>query len=730
MNEDDLISDIYFKTILKENFIYYRISSQNADIFFQPPLTQDEIANGDKRPEDVEYSLAIYHAYEKNNTYGTGKICHIYRPYWITAKGLKIPAKTYLIDNLIEYIWRIDVPDDIDIKDISNYPLLLDPTFGYTNVGASTASIENRIWVFDATAPSSGDAIKITAYIHKTSTGTHNYKFAIYNSSKNLLEETTEYSTSTAETSWITLNLITKEPLTGSNVYKLCAWGNSASLALEIHYDTGTGASYRDLTYLPNYPNPLGATTNIARNLSIYCTIEINDTDVLDGKLQIVSATTDTNLLDGKLQIASDDTDVLDGKLQIASDYTDVLDGKLQIASDETNELDGKLQVASDETNILDGKLQVASDDTNQLDGKLIIESEVTETNQLDGKLQIASDETNILDGKLQIASDETNQLDGKLQIASYETNQLDGKLQVASDETNQLDGRLQVASDETNQLDGKLIIESEATETNSLDGKLIIASDEINILDGKLQVASDETNILDGKLQVALDETNQLDGKLIIESDELLNLDGKVIISSDENNYLDGKIIIESEFIEILDGKLQITSDITETNVLDGKLIIVSDETNALDAKLTLTSIILSVIMEIANIIKNRLLLIADIKHVGDFAGLLKDITINPFKVLCAFVSYDRGEYRDKIVNRKYYQVDRFYKIYLIHKNIKEKDIETIYLGIDQIEEKLIGYKYENFSFSIISHNIEEINEDHIIYVINLKITTEHDII
>jgi hypothetical protein len=75
------------------NQIIFSTFGQNIDLFLQPPLTEQEIAEGHGRPDHVVNSIALYHPYKQGdytamggNNYQSGKFGHLYRMKAIDAK--------------------------------------------------------------------------------------------------------------------------------------------------------------------------------------------------------------------------------------------------------------------------------------------------------------------------------------------------------------------------------------------------------------------------------------------------------------------------------------------------------------------------------------------------------------------------------------------------------------------------------------------------------------------
>ncbi len=111
--------------------------AENLDFFYQPALTQAEIAEGAFRPDNVVGSYAVYHKEKANHVvgqtnYATGKAYHIYRPKAIDANGVETWAQLNYSDGVL----TVTVPQNY--LNTAAYPVVVDPTLGYTSVGAST----------------------------------------------------------------------------------------------------------------------------------------------------------------------------------------------------------------------------------------------------------------------------------------------------------------------------------------------------------------------------------------------------------------------------------------------------------------------------------------------------------------------------------------------------------------------------------------------------------------
>ena len=155
------VSGFEFEIILRErpasNVVEMAIEAEGLKFYYQPELTQEEIDEGAYRPEEVVGSYAVYHATcgqmhkkEDAEKYQTGKAFHIYRPKVYDANGnwiwgeLNIDAEAGILSITVDQQWLNNAV----------YPVRVDPTFGYTEVGgASLSAIHPRIDGFTAHLP-------------------------------------------------------------------------------------------------------------------------------------------------------------------------------------------------------------------------------------------------------------------------------------------------------------------------------------------------------------------------------------------------------------------------------------------------------------------------------------------------------------------------------------------------------------------------------------------------
>jgi hypothetical protein len=121
------------------NYFDVLITCKNTRWTKQPPLTQQELDNGDMRPLNVDGSYAVYHVSKKNNQYKTGKMIHVYRPLAIDALGNKAWCEIDVEGYIDPTSMRVTIPQQF--LDEAVYPVVIDPDLGYTAIGGTTETI-------------------------------------------------------------------------------------------------------------------------------------------------------------------------------------------------------------------------------------------------------------------------------------------------------------------------------------------------------------------------------------------------------------------------------------------------------------------------------------------------------------------------------------------------------------------------------------------------------------
>ncbi len=211
--------------------------------FYQPPLTQMEIDLGAERPEHVVGSYAIYHATKRHaaagkRNYATGKFGHIYRPKAVDAAGTAQWCDLTYKNGVL----AVMVPQTF--LDAAVYPVTVDPTFGYTSVGASNTTLEGSELASWSQAPDNGNITDLQIN-HFPTNSTRATRGAIWaytsdTDAGNLLATSAEVVGVTGQ-AWRTYTI--SLAITAGAKYFLGAGGNSGSGSNLIFYDSATSRS-------------------------------------------------------------------------------------------------------------------------------------------------------------------------------------------------------------------------------------------------------------------------------------------------------------------------------------------------------------------------------------------------------------------------------------------------------------------------------------------------------
>lgn len=176
------------------------------------------------RPIEVVGSYAV--------TVDDEKIMHIYRPWIVDAEGWKMYCDLTISGDGM----YIEIPQTI--LDTGVYPLKLDPTFGYTTIGASTLypSSLKKTGCLQPVLDGSGTATKISVY-SRASSGTVDMRTGYYQNNAgvptNLLSQSANV---TIDTTWRWNNFTTSQAVVNGTSYWLTV---QASAAWQLRYDAG-----------------------------------------------------------------------------------------------------------------------------------------------------------------------------------------------------------------------------------------------------------------------------------------------------------------------------------------------------------------------------------------------------------------------------------------------------------------------------------------------------------
>ncbi len=293
-NEEGIEIDTILYEKPNTNVFSYEIEGhEDLDFFYQPPqneqtqpdnvtCTRLECRDADGRLVTQSYehtigSYAVYHKTKKDNyealggkNYQTGKLYHIYRPKVIDDNG----QETWGELNFNQGVLSVTVPQDF--LDKAEYPVLVDPTFGYTTIATANGDFNQVPQCFEATHTETGDVVTITSY--------NNVTFGQFDVSHALYSQTgSDVGTLYAEDGGATTVTVTglnttsveSSALTAGDYY-VCRWANGGNSF--TYYDSGaadqdkidTAASWR------TWPDGTWSTVfSLARIGTVYATYNV-----------------------------------------------------------------------------------------------------------------------------------------------------------------------------------------------------------------------------------------------------------------------------------------------------------------------------------------------------------------------------------------------------------------------------------------------------------------------
>jgi hypothetical protein len=226
--------------------------SKGVSFYYQDELTQEEINEGFSRPDEVVGSYAVYcdkagHFKKRNGetivNYSTGKIGHIYAPYWTDAANKKIKGTQRIVNDFLIF----DLPPQEWING-AILPIKLDPNIGYTTIGGTNYTSEPRArFSGQSTASSGGTASKIWFYI--SGGWNRTFEAGYYDSSNNLVDSGTKSSGFT-NNAWNSVD-VTGTITNGSTYAPAVAWSTTGYGTAKADY-TGSGNLYQVRSDLPS----------------------------------------------------------------------------------------------------------------------------------------------------------------------------------------------------------------------------------------------------------------------------------------------------------------------------------------------------------------------------------------------------------------------------------------------------------------------------------------------
>jgi hypothetical protein len=260
------------------NYLEFTVESKNLDFFYQPELTQEEIEAGGMRPEWIVGSYAVYHKFKKDNEVGgkeyrAGKAFHIYRPMIKDANGSWVWGELNIKDNIL----TVTIPQEF--LDNAVYPIIVDPTFGYTTAGGTSEAMGGttttyKFWGSLFNCPESGTIQSITYYSGSSMHGVEMFK----HSDSSLIINVAPNNTGT-DTTWREVSISDVAVTNQDYILGICR-GDPGKSGVYFYYDAGSTDQGHTVTWTEDpataspptaVPDP-ATFTHADKKFSIYAT--------------------------------------------------------------------------------------------------------------------------------------------------------------------------------------------------------------------------------------------------------------------------------------------------------------------------------------------------------------------------------------------------------------------------------------------------------------------------
>jgi hypothetical protein len=268
-------------------FVFHLQNYINMDFFLQPgeadPIWQPEWRQG--TPDWSEYSIAVYHKNKRGlrhsavtnevvESYKTGKVCHIFRPWCIDNLG-----------NFTWGKWEMDISHGTITKcipakafDVGIY-WIVDATFGNTAQGANHVNPCDDVIMSTSLAANpaaNGTADALHAWLYYASITSRNMAMAMYDDDdKSLIAGTptdVEASGTDFDGDWSFDNWAGGAPSVATGVnYLMSVWNIGEAGDVFVYDDFSSGRGYLDTDFgFDSWPAtlPAGSTNRIH---SFYC---------------------------------------------------------------------------------------------------------------------------------------------------------------------------------------------------------------------------------------------------------------------------------------------------------------------------------------------------------------------------------------------------------------------------------------------------------------------------
>lgn len=254
------------------NSFPFTLNYKNIEFVRQPPLTQEEILLGASRPANIDGSYALFTTGPQINIDGgmlwrAGKFGHLVRPPVIDADGVSVLADLRIESGVL---WVDVVPG---FMESARFPVLIDPTFGFTTQGGTAQSVSaNQYHSSLFTSPSDVGAASMISFYALSAAGT-NAKGIIHLHSDLTLVSAGSAVSIPAGGSGAWRDSTLSPTLTAAIDYLLGSiyQGNAVT-----YYDTGSTDQGHNGSNTYSTPGTLVSPTHTTRKYSVYITYTSN----------------------------------------------------------------------------------------------------------------------------------------------------------------------------------------------------------------------------------------------------------------------------------------------------------------------------------------------------------------------------------------------------------------------------------------------------------------------
>lgn len=248
------------------NFLEFTVNTKELDWFYQPALTEAEIKRGAQRPDNVVGSYAVYHKTKSGSDYKTGKAFHLYRPHIIDSKGVWSWGEWEL--DKVNGVLKLVIPQVY--IDSAEYPIVVDPTFGYSSIGATSVGAAGDYIVSNSPIGVTTPSTLGTVYFYtKKTTTNRNVRIALYNRSNvysKIDNESAEVTITSATSSWIQIPVTSTIVVPKTNVSIVAFFPAAAGDQVWYNYDSAPSSGLglyvpSGITY-PTWPTVVSPLVN------------------------------------------------------------------------------------------------------------------------------------------------------------------------------------------------------------------------------------------------------------------------------------------------------------------------------------------------------------------------------------------------------------------------------------------------------------------------------------